>query len=209
LALVLISALAVRLAVAAASAHNPWVGDELSYHLVAWNLATGHGYGRYLGHHDAERGPSYIFLVAGIYRVFGQGKMAPFIFQAFLDTLNCFLVFRICLLLFKRYDVAVTACLLYAGYPRLVIQVGVLINEVLMNTAVLLGIYLFLASCLRAKRHGLVLSAAALGIGALTKPILALFPFLFAWSVRVRGKTWSGLPGLAGQLAIIALVMSP
>lgn len=212
LVLVLFLGLAVRVAMIPKNAADPLQGDENGYDTISCNLASGNGY--VLGNADAKvptagRGPTYVLVLAAMYRVAGHNFIVPLVFQAILEAISCLLIFAISRLLFRRVDIGLTAAFLYAVYPTFIIHTGLLITEILVNFLVILAIYGFLRYHFTGKRHWLYVSAAAVVLGTLSKPILLMFPILFALAVRSDAQRRRIVIDLVVQCVIIGLIMSP
>ena len=210
--------LALRLAAAFHGTGQPLTGDQLSYDQVAWNLASGHGYAvgdAASGYHaTATRGPSYVLLVALLFTLFGHGPWALFLVQALLDAASVLLVFRIGRLVFGRADAALAGAALYAIYPPFVLETGLMLSETLVNALVLAAI----AAWLEAEHHGeargrglaaTVLSGLAVGLAALSKPILAPLAGLFFLAGWSPARPLRGFGRLGLQVCVVSLVLAP
>jgi len=195
------------------AAHEPLRGDQPNYDSIALNLITGHGYKL---HYEvnrqfptALRGPSYVLFLATTYLIVGHHVVAPMILQILMDLLTCYLLFQIGLMLFKRRDAALLGALLYAIYPPIIRNTAAILNETFTCLMFVLAIYEFLRYMENGKRSQIYWSAAAIGIGALSKPIFALLPVLFAISALPYRDKKRCLIDLGMQLLIVALMFSP
>jgi len=209
----LLIAVMLRLAMIARISRNPLVGDAFQYDTIAWNVASGNGYQSGVGashlYPTASRGPSYVLFVAFVYRVAGHNKLFPMLAQVMLEVISCLLVVRICRQLFRRTDVGLIAASIYAVYPPFILISSALLTESLINLLLLAAISGFLDYADYGKRWALYAGAVAIGIAALSKPILAPLPIVFFLSTCRGMPLRQSLKGLAAQLVLIALVMSP
>ena len=151
--------------------------------------------------------PGYPFVLASVYRVFGESDAAAQIFQAVCDALAAALVFLIAAELLP-FGVGLIAGLLAAFSPQFAWNSVMLLPDTLAVLPVLLAAYLLV----RAGEGGSTLKA--LGAGALVglscwlranalllAPFLLLFvPLLFSRGARLR----TGLALFAGALLAVA-----
>lgn len=213
LALVLMAGLAIRLAFALRRDGGPMVGDEPSYDIIAWNLATGHGMAWGSGpadwHPTAARGPMFVGFLAACYRSFGHRLLPALVVQAFLDTASVYLVYRIARTIWRDTRLALGAAIAGAACLPVAFHSGLIYSECVSVFVFLLAMVGQLDWALRGRWRGLVLAAVAFGLGALTKPVLALMPIAFGpVALRVDGLAKRAM-AVGAQLAIVAAFLAP
>lgn len=198
-------------------ASAPLAGDEPSYDSIAWSVATGHGYrviypGSTTSVPTALRGPTYVLLVALVYWIAGHSHTAVFILQilqALLDMICCLLAYKIAYILFRRVDVALLSALLHAIYPQFILFSAQIMTETIVTTLLMVGIAGFLYQAIEGRQFGLYAGGIALGLGALSKPILAIVPILFYVAILVGTPHKARIRSLLLQLLIVGLIMTP
>lgn len=210
--LIVVIAVALRLAAVAVHVGQPLAGDEHDYDRIAWNIASGNGYQNGVGQHahfTAQRGPTYVLILAGVYRVVGHNPSVPRVLQALVDCLGCVLSFLIARLLFRLTNTALISAFMYAVYPPFILSTPLLITETFVILSLMCSIYCFLAFQDSGKRSMLYASAVTGGLVALSKPVLFLLPFILSgasWREWDR-KKWAGV--LVTQLVVFGLIATP
>lgn len=185
-----------------------WVGDapltiwdERDYNTLAVNLEERGEFALRAGVPTSIRPPLYPALVAGVYRLVGvENHRAVRLLQAAISLVSVALVFWLGLMLYSR-RVGVWAAGLLAFYPSLLGYNNLLLTEVLF-TVLLIGTC---CAIVRAYRRDavapLVAAGVLLGLAALTRSVMWLFPpvfgayLLLTWRGRLRRR-------LLGALAI-------
>lgn len=188
------------------------IHDERDYDQIAVSLATRGEYGFAPGQLTSIRPPLYPALLASIYRVAGvQNYQAVRGVQIVLSLLTTVLVY---LLARRLYDqqVAIAAAALHCFYPSLVGATNLVLTETLF-TLLLVGFLLLIERSLATQsRWALASAGVVLGLAALTRSVVWLFPpfavlLIIAFS---RQPTWprrlaSALPLVLG----FALTLAP
>ena len=188
------------------------IGDL--YDLIGKNLAEGHGY-----RVDANMGetmlrePGYPLLVAAVFKVAGYGNQGPRLLCILLTFAAALTLLRLARKVTGDKTVALTAALLFLLYP------GTLIAEARAGNEVpcILGMLLFMLLLYRAAEEGrLVLYAVAgllLGIVALVRGEVLLFPLFLLPYFLITSKGWGGRRKALLRMAALAVgtvtVMSP
>src|SRR4030042_1122789 len=85
------------------------------YDAIARNLLAGKGYVDETGRRNLERLPLYPYLLVVIYKGFGSELWKLQVVQSLLDTLSCFLIFRLSLKTFRDPPAALLAPAAAAG----------------------------------------------------------------------------------------------
>jgi 4-amino-4-deoxy-L-arabinose transferase-like glycosyltransferase len=185
--------------------------DEQHYAQLARSLVAGHGFAFAPGQPTSIRPPLYPVFVAGVWALSGTDSLqAVRACQIGLSVLTALLLYWLARRLFD----ARVALLAGAGvllYPSLVVYDYLLLSEVLFT----LLLTAFVALCVRSLETGrpswAVAAGAALGLAALTRSILWLFPLMAGPLVYcvVEGRRSRRLAVAAGLLLGYAAVVTP
>jgi 4-amino-4-deoxy-L-arabinose transferase-like glycosyltransferase len=137
------------------------------------------------------RPPLYALFLAVVFDLVGPDLQAVRVLQGVLSTVTCALLFLI-----GRHiggdRVGLVAAALGSGYPLFVFFAGVLMAETLLILLAVLSLYLSLAFQDQPSLWRAVALGAALGLGALCKPVM------LAWAVLLAG----GMVILPGRVSI-------
>lgn len=185
-------------------------GDEVTYDLLAQNLAAGHGYCFVPGHPSLLRAPLYPFLLAGLYALFGHHYTVVLGVQVLVGGLSTLVVVMLGQRLFGEVASPVVAGCLFACHPLLIFATGLLYSE----TFYLFLLLLFTFSCLKmvealGRKGWAVVTGVLLGANVLMKPNLLLFPLalvLWLWFALRHFRRALVLGGLVA-LAMAAVVL--
>ena len=158
------------------------------YDAIARNLLAGKGYVDETGRRNLERLPLYPYLLVVIYKGFGSELWKLQVVQSLLDTLSCFLIFRLSLKTFRDPPAALLAAALYAVYFKMIVTVARPETETLYIFLLLVFLLVFVDSFARSDLA--FLAGISLGLVTLVKPITLLFPAaaagLYFFRSRVR-----------------------
>lgn len=206
-------AFALRLGFVLKAGERVLVDDETGYDNIASNVVSGLGYevGQAGGWHHptAARGPSYIFYLAGFYKVFGHRVLPPLVGQCVLDVLALLFAYWIALRLFASKRGALFTAALYAVYPIFIFNTTQLITETFTNFVFLAAIAAFLKYVADRRARYLVLCGIAAGLGALVKPPMAPLAAILALTcVTMLGWRTAFRAGAIATL-VAGLVMAP
>jgi 4-amino-4-deoxy-L-arabinose transferase-like glycosyltransferase len=156
------------------------VSDERDYNALAVNLVEHGEYALTSGEPDSLRPPLYPALVAVVYRVFGlENYQAVRLAQAVLSLGLVVLLYRL-----GTSQISPQAGLWLAGlacfYPTLLGFNNLLLTEVLFTFLLCTFCALLLGALRRGSVAWLVAAGVALGLAALTRSVLWLFPPVLA-----------------------------
>jgi 4-amino-4-deoxy-L-arabinose transferase-like glycosyltransferase len=191
----------------------PRVGRALDYSLslgdlydqIATSLNQGYGYrvepnmGKTM-----LREPGYPLLVAAVFKVAGYGNQGPRFLCILLAFAAALTLLRLARKVTGDKTVALTAALLFLLYP------GTLIAEARAGNEMpcILGMLLFMLLLYRAAEEGrLVLYAVAgllLGIAALVRGEVLLFPLFLLLYFLITSKGWGGRRKALLRMAVLA-----
>jgi hypothetical protein len=150
--------------------------DTAGYIRGASALIHENGFNEY-GVPNLHRTPGYsLLLIPGIY--FGHLESITIILQILLGTFSCFLVWKISLLLYKRQDIALAGCLLFAIEPLSIYYCSILLSETLFTTVFLLFSYCLIKYFSHRKWSYLILFSIALSITVYVRPITYYLPLI-------------------------------
>jgi 4-amino-4-deoxy-L-arabinose transferase-like glycosyltransferase len=188
---------------------NIW--DERDYNTLAVNLVRYHEFAFVPGTSVSLRPPLYPAVVAVVYDLFGlENYQSVRLLQAVLSLLNVLLLYRLGAETYSR-RVGVWLAGLFGVYPSLLGFNNLLLTEV-QFTVLLCGFCSGLARALRRESYGaLGLAGVLLGLAALTRSVLWLFPpvlsvfLLLAWPGNIRRR----LRAVGSLIAPFCLVMAP
>lgn len=167
--------------------------DEQHYHTLAQNLSRGHGFAWGPGQLTSARPPLYPAFMALVWTVTGtESIIAVRIAQIILALATVYLLYRLGLLLFER-RVALLAAAGLCFYPSLVAFNFFVLTEVLFTfllTLIVLGAVVVIRS---GNAWVALVTGAVLGLAALTRSVLWLFPailcpFVYIAAVGSRGR---------------------
>jgi 4-amino-4-deoxy-L-arabinose transferase-like glycosyltransferase len=216
--LLLLAALAIRLAFVFATPGYELVHDARDYDRHAASLAAGDGYALALGRPTAFRPPGYPYLLAGVYTLAGvdtrndpDGILAARLAGALLGTLVVALIGVLAAQLWGR-RAALVAMGLAAIYVPLILVGAAVMSETLFVALLLATLVAALAHRRSRHRYRLALLAGVLaGLAILTRANAAvlLLPLgLAVWDARPRFGVRALAPPVALFVAAI-LVVAP
>ena len=196
LVLILLTSFAASLAYSFYFKITPAV-DARAYDIIAINLAGGHGYREDLGV-DIQRdvaiarvGPLYEYFLAGIYKIFGHHYGLVWLFQAFLHALTAWLIYKICLLVFKDDDkktkIALWAAAIVGFYPDLIEISAMLMTETLYIFLFCLMLFAFFRLFDKKSVLAVILLGLVCGLAVLARPpVLFLVPIIIFYFYRQK-----------------------
>jgi 4-amino-4-deoxy-L-arabinose transferase-like glycosyltransferase len=193
LGLILAAGVAVRLLLWGHFQGRPLsIGDELDYHHLGESLSQTGEFALPKYGLTSLRPPLFPFIVAGLYRLFGAGNFdAVRLALAGLSLILPILVYSLASDLYGRRE-GLCAAAIGAFYPSLLGFNNLVLTEIPFT----LLLALFVWTVHRGVRGGgigwLVLAGAVLGLGALTRSVLWLFPPILALYLL---WAWRGRPG--------------
>jgi 4-amino-4-deoxy-L-arabinose transferase-like glycosyltransferase len=124
---------------------------------------------------DQFRVPGYFVFVGAIYKVFGMRPYVVILFQIFLSLISIFITYRICLL-FGQREIGTIAALLYALDLHSVFLTYEILTETLFVLLFLIAVYYFFKGLLKKDFSLMMASSLFLGLSALTRGVLTLYP---------------------------------
>lgn len=190
-----------------------YIDDERSYASIAWHLATTGEFAFAPGQLTSLRPPLYPGLVAVVYAICGvENYTAVRVLQAVLSLLTVVIVHRMAQTAFDERTANLAAAAM-AFYPSLAITTNLLLTETLFTLLVVCFSWTvqryFATSSLRwALGAGIVL-----GLGALTRSVLWLFPPVLTLFVLLSTRSglawWQRLGHASAACLAFAVVLAP
>ncbi|MBU1626633.1 glycosyltransferase family 39 protein [bacterium] len=113
------------------------------YDLIAQNIIKGDGFSIHPPKPTAERMPIYPLFLVSLYKIFGRNIQLVCTFQAFIDMITCFIIYKTALMIFKTKKIANFTAFLYSIYIPYFTLVGVIMNEILFNLVFSIFIYYY------------------------------------------------------------------
>ncbi len=184
---------------------NIW-GDEWQYDSIGRNLAAGHGYS--IGKTPkitAGRVPVTPLLVGAIYRLHKPDLFFAQSVWAFLDMINCLLVFALAVLISRSRRIGVLASAAYAFHPAFVKIGSHVLTEIPFITTFLGSLILFILYWRSRSWWMLGLSAVVMGLSTLSRPTSMLFPAVVLL-IMFLGAHREKKPWIARAVVYIGLV---
>lgn len=189
--------------------------DARSYDVIAINIVNGQGYREDLDidvAYDtaiARIGPLYEYFLAGIYKIFGHHYEAVWLIQAALHALTAYLIYLICLLIFreteKRQQIALIAAAIIGFYPDLIEISSMLMTETFYLFLVCLMLYIFFYYFDKYKFWSAMALGAVSGLAVLARPPVLFFIPVILFCFFKKSKILLGLV----FLAVLLLVFTP
>ena len=207
LALIIGFALVSRLTWVALSEWQPTPDDDaFRYDFAARALTDGQGYIHLDGTPTAFWPPGYSLLLAGAYRVFGNGIEVAQLVNVALGTATVALVYLIGRRALGARPALVGAAIV-AAFPSLIFFTAVTLSEVAFTFFALLGVYLLILEAHPDRRRNLVLLLAAgltLGFASLVRGQALLLPIV---AIPFWLRSGFGWPHIGNKLVALALAM--
>ena len=170
---------------------HPLGPDATEYNTIGWNLAQGNGFSSQTLSPfvpTMHREPVYPYFLGAIYKIFGHNYEVVYLFQIFIFSLTCILVYFLVRGIFgekaAKYSAVFTAiCPTLANYP------SYLLTETAFTFLLCLSIFV-LTKAVKAQRGMFFFaSGVVLGITVLCKAVMMLFFFVvFFWSFFIKKR---------------------
>lgn len=174
--------------------------DAGHYHELALSISNGQGITHRDGAAQFYRLPGYSFFLAACYKILGAGPQGALLVQIILSSLIPLLLFFLSLALFPENSfVALSAALVGAVHPGLLIFSGLVMTESLFLIFFLLFLIFFIKSLRDYSVRMIVGASFFLGIASLIRPVghfvlaASCLLFLVLASQPVRQKVMSML----------------
>ncbi len=178
--------------------------DARAYDAIAMNLVEGRGYREDLGvdiQHDiaiVRVGPLYEFFLAGVYKIFGHHYGPVWVIQALLHALSAWLVYLVCILIFRGQEhskkIGLWSAAIIGLYPDLIEISAMLMIETLYVFLVCLMLYVFFKNFNQINVRSVILLALIFGLTILARPpVLFLIPIIIFYFCRKRKLLFSVL----------------
>ncbi len=185
--------------------------DEHEFNELAVNLAARGEFGLKPGEPTSVRPPLYAGFVALVYSAFGmENVQAVRLVQIFMNLLTAVVLYGIAVRLFDERT-GFWAAALCAFYPSLLGHDFLLLTEVLFTFLLSVGAYFAVRFFKENRLSWAGLSGVVLGLGALTRSVLWVFPpWFLLLSVLDRRRRWrERLAGAGVFLLAFAATLAP
>ncbi|HHS49816.1 MAG TPA: tetratricopeptide repeat protein [candidate division Zixibacteria bacterium] len=180
--------------------------DELYHHVWAGSVAGGN----LRMSLPFFRAPLYPYMLGGIYAIFGDGPWPPRIVQGIIGIVACCLVYVLAIRVSGSRRAGIVAGMIIALSPMpALFESRLLLDFLLVPLGAL--VLILLIDAVERRPFFSILPGISIGLFALARPnILAVFPFLIAWLIWVKGKRFkiSGEGIKNAVLLILGLVLA-
>ncbi|HTU93546.1 MAG TPA: glycosyltransferase family 39 protein [Gemmataceae bacterium] len=187
------------------------IEDEQDYNRLACNLVLHGEFAFEPGQPTSLRPPLYPALVAGVYQLFGlENFQAVRLLQAIVSLVNVILLYHLGLTVFSR-KAGLWLAGLYAFYPSLLGYNNLLLTEVLFTFLLCAFCDLLICALQHDSLPYLALSAVLLGLAALSRSVVWLFPPVLACFLLLafRGNWRRRILASVIFLTAFAFVLAP
>lgn len=212
LCVMLLTGAALRILLIVCFHGQPLHDDEIDYHRLAVNLATSGEFAFVSGRPTSMRPPLYPTVVAGVYGIVGvDGQTAIRVLQAMLGLLTVVVVYFLGREMFTP-RVGLWAAGICCFYPSLLASNNLLLTETLFTFFLGLFCLVTFRSWNRNSASGMAIAGVVLGLAALTRSVMWLFPPVLALFVlfALRELSWRRRALLAfAPVVTFALTIMP
>ncbi len=181
--------------------------DSASYEVSAQSILDGKGFKNAAGEPEVRRTPGYPLVIATIYRIFGESRLALVIAQCVISVFTIYLIFLVASKLFSP-KAGFGAAIIMGIDPMNILYSQKLLTEstaAFVNTLIcLLGVYLVLN---KKYRYALFLGLA-LAAGTMVRPINYYLVIAVAMGVSVYGVKSKLKPKKSISLVLLVLLPS-
>ena len=182
------------------------VGDAAAYDGLAIGLIEGKGYG---GGTSSYWPPGQPFFLAAIYTVFGYNPQIACIFQAFISSLTCIVIYYIGKTVLNK-KMGLISVFIAALYPTFIIYSGQLLTETLFIFLLPLSILYLLKVHEEPSAKNLIIAGVSFGLATLVRPIIVGFiPFILIWMLLSSKERKRNLMKFIAIFLIAMVVVSP
>lgn len=203
LSAIFISALLLRIIVAIHSI-SVLKGDEVAYDKYAKSIVAGEGFSDN-GKPTSFRPPLYVFLVSFFYYFFGQNYLMIKLFQALIGAFTCLVVYFLAKEGFSE-KIGVFSAILSVFYPPFVYASSRILSEVIFVFFFTVSMFYLVRLRASLSRANCIVLGLSLGLAALTKAIVQIFPliiFICLYFYRKGDKPFSR--GVLRPFAVIVV----
>ena len=185
-------------------------GDAAQYILIAKNIALGNGFNMLPDSNLlASRAPLFPFILAGVFKFFGQGYWPARIFQVCMSSLVPVITYLIGKEVASKRAAMISACI-SIFYPFYVFYSAYVLTETLFVFLYCLSLLYLIRFIKTGSYRDSCLAGVFLGLSALTRPIALGFGLVFVICYFfIQGRRFNPAPrfsgtGLKGMAMILA-----
>jgi len=206
---ILIGAFLLRVAVVLPAHWDGFGSDEKEFIFLAHQLADGHGFVDSNGEHSV-RAPLFPALLALFIPLTGSSLVVPFLLVALLGTLNVYSGYALAKELWNDERTALTAALLIAFFPALVLHGALLMSETLFISLFLFALLLARQLCTEDRVGTHLLFGAVAAFAVLTRAVFFGMFLVLIIAVLVKRRKMN-LPAsrLLIALSVWCLLLAP
>ena len=181
-------------------------GDATVYDSLAIGLIEGKGYEGGVGSFIP---PGHPLFLAAIYTLFGYNPQIACIFQAFISSLMCIVIYYIGKTVLNK-KIGVISALIAAFYPIFIMYSSFLMTETLFIFLLCLSIFYLLKVQEEPSVKNLLITGLLLGLTTLTRNVIIGFmPFILIWMLLSSKEKKKNLMRFMAIFVIMMVVVSP
>lgn len=163
--------------------------------------------GNFWGNEVFFRAPFYIYILGGIYYIFGHSLLAARIFGMIIGLASVYATYSIASGLFSKRTAFIAAGL-HALYPIIIYFESELLVDMLFTFLVQVSIIILFKALENTRLKWFIYCGLIIGLAAVTRPvILAMIPIYLVWIfISAGGYKRAGLAGLFFLVSIAAII---
>lgn len=191
--------------------------NPLPFFIIKWSAFDQHSFmklvnefvkGNWLGSEVTRYSPAYSYLMAALFKIFGQNINVVFVFQILLGLVAIYVFYKIAVLLFNNKKVGLLAACIAALYSPLIFYECIMLRAVIIAYSNLLGFYFLLKAIKKDRIKCFFIAGIMIGISMIIRPnILPLFimPYIFIVIKKTyKQKLFYTLLFILGLIVIIS-----
>ncbi|MCX6827543.1 MAG: glycosyltransferase family 39 protein [candidate division Zixibacteria bacterium] len=179
---------------------NQLLVDSLFHNRWAESIASGN----ILGSQPFFRAPFYIYLLGGLYALFGDSLLVARIFGHLVGLLSVYITYRLALRLFSK-ETAIVAALIHSLYPIAIYFESELLVESLFTLLVELSVFFLFLATDKKNNRWYFLTGLIFGIAVITRPVI--LPLLLLFIVWILWKRTGIKAAIISNLVLICAVV--
>jgi len=165
-----------------------WERDD-NYDEIALNVIQGNGYRVHTTDPpNTVRPPLYTFFLMTVFVLFGQARWKIVTFQALLQVMTCYLLYRLTKKMTGSTTAARVAAILFAVYPQSMLYSSMFLTESLFTLLLVIVALAYLNLVRNNDGWRSMVLGAVLGLSALTRPVsmLLIVPMVLLYLTKTK-----------------------
>ena len=182
--------------------------DSLEYDVIAKNLIDGNGYTLY-DQPTAFRAPGLIFMVAGIYFLFGENFIYARIFVVLLSIVLVWVIYILGNTILNK-KVGIWSALIAALWIHFILYGSRIFTEIPFTLfSILAVLYVFKYTQAEKKSYNIFFAALFFALAILTRPVGLFLLLIVIVYLVLRDKRWKNIKQVILMGVLTILLMSP